>query len=326
MVKNNSSSNDKNRSLKVVFVLDTTVSMNRRFDDSNNRILDSMNKLVEKFLLNIQTSADLYNITEVAFITFSEGVTMETDFYRVRDLNQDCFKAKPDAYAEQKVTMKKNVIVTDPFGGPLTIQIPQFESIGVETYSRVGAGVIRALEKLDEKRKSFEDAMKNQSQGVGDNPYVPVMVVISDGAPDEFKNGVLLHTADPEEEKLAKAMVKSRCYSEGDATKLVFPIICAIGDEKVRNQMWEYAAYSEDYQYGFQYIDENHEGSGFEELIVKIGQSLTKSISLAEEKEKERKNREKALKEKHRKTERFRATSFDQDLDDAMLLRRNVQR
>lgn len=318
-------SNLSNRLMNVVFVLDTTRSMKRYFSDSNTRILDEMNDLVERLLVNIMESEDLCGITRVAFITFSEGVTMETPFCEIDKLSQGDFRPDPHAYVEQKVIMKKNVYVTIPGGKNIVIQSPRFEAVEKATYSQVGAGVIRALEKLDEERQSFRKDMARQNK-MDIRPYVPVMVVISDGAPDEVIDGIRYHTADPEEEERAKKMVKSRCYSEGDATKLVFPIICAIGDEKVRNQMREYAAYSADYLEGFQYIDLMNKGKGFEELIAKIGQSLTKSVSLSEEKRREDAARKKAWKENNGKKETFRAASSVKISDDATLLRRDVQR
>ena len=309
--------NNSDRLLNVVFVLDTTVSMKRRFYDSNTSILEEMNKLVEKFLTDIMGDADLCGITKVAFITFSEGVTMETNFCKIDELDLNCFKPLSDEYV-QKVTMK-DLNARVPGGKSTPIQVPVFEDIGKATFSRVGSGVIRALEKLDKEHARIRTTMSKQGAS-GSRPYVPVMVLISDGAPGEMVDGKLCPTADPKEEEAAKAMVRKRCYTTDDAKELVFPVICAIGNEEVRQQMQGYADYSAEYLDGFQFIDLEHRGDGFKELIVKLGQSLTRSISLADEKRKKdaanltKKKKRNGKQETYRRPSAVKDREVDEDL------------
>lgn len=284
--KSNNANSESNRSLNVVFVLDTTTSMKTYFAGTNVMILDKMNEVVENFLKQIMENTKFFEITKVAFITFSDGVTMDTDFYKVKDLKQECFKPLSDKYV-QKVTMKKDVYVKIPGGKSDTIEVPVFEDIGKPTYSRVGAGVLHALNKLDKENQRMKKEFDAQGKS-GERPYVPVMVLISDGAPNRTVDGKSCPTAFPPEEEEAKKQVREYCTSTGDATKLVIPVICAIGDEEVREQLEGYADYSSGYEAGFQYINPSNPGSGFEDLIVTLGQSLTRSISLAEEAKKKK--------------------------------------
>lgn len=256
-----------NRILDIVFVLDTTWSMDEK-DPSGKPIINRMNDLVKKLMAEILADSQASDVTEIAFLTFADDITMETKFRDPVSFTEADFV--PLRW-KQKVTLK-SVAMDDYTGVSHPVLVPQFSSVGTHTSSRIGRAVQYAIKKLFEERDR-----QRKLHGENVKFYAPIMILITDGAP---ANRAGQPTMDPEEERKAINLVYRHCKSTGDAHNLVYPIICGIGDEQVEKHL---SQYSKGYTAGFQHIKKTEQSKGFKELFEKIGISITRSFDLNED-------------------------------------------
>ncbi len=257
-----------NRKLNIVFVLDTTWSMGRDLDRSGMTIMDRMNNLVEKMMREIVANPKTSEVTEIAFLTFADDITMETKFKYPMSFTETDFV--PVRW-NQKVDLV-SVNLTDYRNRSHPALVPKFNDVGTGTSSRIGRAVKYAVKKLiDERDRLIKENGKENVRF-----YAPIMILITDGAP---RNQYGEDTMDPEEEKEAIDLVYKHCRSIGNASNLICPVICGIGDEQVENHLKQYSA---GYTKGFQHIKEEEQSKGFEELIKRIETSITRSFDLNE--------------------------------------------
>lgn len=254
-----------NRILDIVFVLDTTWSMDER-DASGLSIIDRMNALVEKLMREIIADSRSSEVTEIAFLTFADDITMETDFRDPLEFEESDFVPMR---RNQKVELVQKSM-EDYLGDSYPALVPRFCSVGESTSSRIGRAVIYAINKIMNERKRQTELHPAENIQF----FVPIIILITDGAP---KNKLGQMTMIPEEEKKAIDLTKAHCQSIGNASNLIYPVICGIGDEQVERHLKQYSA---GYLDGFQHIRKVDQSKGFEELFKKIGLSITGSFSL----------------------------------------------
>lgn len=265
---------DHNRKLHMIFVLDTTISMNLSFDGTSKTLLDRMNELVEKMMRELITNPDLEPHAYVSFVCFADGVTMETEFVRPDKFTKADFRRIDTGAGIQTVDLVEKTDIA--YGEYVTFNVPVFHSIGCPTASRIGSGVLRAIEKLKADKAQIRKNASAHNRAA--HFFAPVMIVITDGAPS-FKDDTqeTVYTFDPDEEDRAMRAVYSHCFSSGDAENLIFPVICGIGD-KMEDTWLE--NYSQGYKKGWVPIDRNNPAPGFNKLFGRIGTSVTKSVAL----------------------------------------------
>ena len=236
------------RRYPIVFVLDTTISMLEKQNDKC--LLDQLNDTVRRILVDVITDNGISPYAYVAFVTFADGITLETEFKKPGYFTMQDFQ--PARGSGQRVCLE--TLTYEVYGDTYMANIPRFLDIHTETSSRVGAGVLRAVEKLE--------AYKNQLVKDNVRYYIPLMILITDGAPGG--------TADEEEERRAIQAVREHCYSPYDCSNFIVPLICGVGKnaESLRE-------YSVEFPQGFRLIDYKNPGRGFRDFYRLVRGSFT---------------------------------------------------
>lgn len=254
------------RPLSLVFNVDSTVSM-RNSDgvDQKNGItrMDRLNATVQHVLQHV-ASSDYAPEVEVAFVVFTEDVVLYTDFTNSCEITPDFFRGSHAHYTPcrgefQNVNTKTVSYVYDDVEQELVV--PHFDAFPVATQTHIGAGVIKSIELIENRKKALEK--------MGISFYVPIMVTVSDG--NTHNNGI------PEEEKQAQKDVYEHCFSKGNASNLIIPLFIGIGENANKKALEEYA---KGYTRGLQIVTPNNETPSYTAMEQLIQRSLKKSISL----------------------------------------------
>ena len=251
---------DYNRRFPIAIVVDTTISMTLKQPGDDKSLLDYLNENIREFLLEIVKDPEISPHAYVSYVVFADEVTMETDFLKPSMLKKSDFRELNGS--GQRVSMINESYQRQ--GSRLSVNIPVFYDINRPTYSHIGCGVLRAIEKLEAfKKKLKEDPKSNISY------YVPMMVLITDGAPED--------TSDPYEEEVAIKLVKDHCISYGGPDNLIIPLICGIGANAGNTDL---VRYSDGCKKGLRIVNPSQANEGFRCFFDLIRGSIKQTIDL----------------------------------------------
>lgn len=248
---------DFNHRFPIVIVVDTTISMTWKQPGDNQSLLEHLNENIREFLLEIVQDPDIRPHAYVSYVAFADDVTMETDFKKPGKLSRQDFREINGS--GQQVSMVNESYMR--FSAPESVNIPVFHDIGRPTYSHIARGVKRAIEKLE----AYKDSLKQQNIRY----YVPMMVLITDGAPED--------TSDPMEEEKAINEVNYHCVSYGGTENLIIPLICGIGTNAGNTDLVRYA---DGCKKGLRIVDPSKAREGFRGFFDLIRGSITQTIDL----------------------------------------------
>lgn len=175
--------------LPIVFCLDVSPSMGWQVG-MNSPSIDLLNAAVSNFIEELKNDAKVSACAEVAFVTFSTYIEMDTDFVPIRQLQTPVFKTVEE-------------------GG-----------------TQMAQAVIRSIDKIKEYRKEKLDM---------DIPcYVPFLVLVTDGNPDE----------NDDDDQQAKALdaVRKHCDAQANQRDIIVPFVIGVGEHISSQTLTSYAA------------------------------------------------------------------------------------
>lgn len=248
---------DYNRRFPIAIVVDTTISMTWKPKGHEHSLLDYLNKNIHDFLLEIVKDPGIRPHAYVSFVSFADDVTMETNFMKPENFTKMDFREMNGS--GQQITMVNKSYTY--FGEPSSVNIPVFYDIGHPTYSHIGRGVKRAIEKL----MDYKAYLKRENISF----YVPMMVLITDGAPED--------TSDFYEEEEAIRLVNGHCFSSGGTENLIIPLICGIGANAGKTDL---VRYSDGCKKGLRIVDPSKAEVEFRRFFDLIRGSITQTIDL----------------------------------------------
>ncbi len=99
---------NSSRRLPIVFCLDVSPSMNWEVFGSDTA-MELMNEAVKRFISDLNEDAKIRTCAEIAFVTYSSGIELDTEFYPVKNLEVPRFKAVKEGGTQTSMAVLRSI-------------------------------------------------------------------------------------------------------------------------------------------------------------------------------------------------------------------------